>query len=448
MSDESRRFWRWVAVAVALCTVISWAAIYFSNVEKLWGDGYYWHHAGNLLAEGKGFILPLHYIEAGIEMQSADHPPLFIVYLSAFSVVGLDSEGWHQFATALITLAAVLSFAIVGRRLGGTAVGIVAGFVAAIHPVIWGWNKMIMSEPLAVLAVVWLLWSAVDWRDKAATGTNTWLHAARFGTVIGLAALTRSELLLLGVLLAAVSMFLRPVLRTLVPLSIAGTATLVTFAPWIGHNLTRFEEPVYLSIGANGTLAATNCDAVYGGEFLGYWDINCTGAAQERAAVELAAVGIDDPDQSQIIDQMGGYWRDYMLDNIEHVPKVIAARLGRVLGLYRPFQQMSLDHFPEGRDRHVVYGAWAMYAALIPLSVAGGRVLRRRGRLLALMLLPIPAALFTVAITFGNTRYRIAAEPAMILLGSIGIVVVARGLLTLWREPDEPAPSPTSRALP
>lgn len=434
---QSKQFWRWVAVATWLCAVISWAAIFFTNAEKLWGDGYYWHHAGNLLADGKGFILPLHFNEADIVMQSADHPPLFIVYLALFSAIGLDTEGAHQFATALITLAAVPTFALVGRRLGGTTVGIVAGFIAAVHPVIWGWNKMIMSEPLAVVAVAWLLWCAIDWRDRARDGTNSWWHAARFGAVIGLAALTRSELLLLGVLLAVVALFTRPILRTLIPLSIAGTATLVTFSPWIGHNLTRFEEPVYLSVGANGTLAATNCDSVYSGEFLGYWDINCTSAAQQRAAEDLAARGITDPDQSQIIDQMGGYWREYMRDNIDRVPAVVAARVGRVVGLYKPFQQMSLDFFPEGRDRHVVHGAWALYLALIPLSVAGARLLRRRDRLMWLMLLPIPAALFTVAITFGNTRYRIAAEPAMILLGSVGLVAAARNLVRLWREPDQ-----------
>ena len=55
---------------------------------------------------------------------------------------------------------------------------------------------------------------------------------------------------------------------------------------------------------------------------------------------------------------------------------------------------------------------------------------------MALMLLPIPAALFTVAITFGNTRYRIAAEPAMILLGSVGLVAIADRLARLWRAPE------------
>jgi 4-amino-4-deoxy-L-arabinose transferase-like glycosyltransferase len=97
---------------------------------------------------------------------------------------------------------------------------------------------------------------------------------------------------------------------------------------------------------------------------------------------------------------------------------------------------MSLDHFPEGRDRHVVYGAWGMFFMLIPLSVVGARALRRKDRLMPLMLLPIPAALFTVAITFGNTRYRLAAEPALILLGSVGLVSIADRLARLWRAPE------------
>lgn len=441
MTDDAKRFWRWVAGAMLLCGAISFWAVYFTNVEKLWGDGYFWHHAGNLLAEGKGFISPLHYYYYDIVSQSADHPPLFTVYLAMFSFVGLDSEGAHQFATALVTLAAVPSFALVGRRLGGTTVGIVTAFVAAVHPVIWGWNKMIMSEPMAILAVAWLLWAAIDWRERVAAGTARWTHAARFGLFIGLAALTRSELLLLGVLLAIVAMFTRPAWRTLIPLTVAGSATLLSFAPWIAHNLSRFEVPVYLSAGANGTLVATNCDTVYEGFFLGYWDINCTSAAQQRATRELAAVGIDDPDQSQLIEQMGGYWREYMWENRTRVPTVVVARVGRVLGLYRPFQQMALDHFPEGRDKHVVYGAWAMFAGLIPLSVVGARHLRRRNRLMPLLLLPIPAALFTVSITFGNTRYRLAMEPPLIVLGSLGAVLSVRAVMRLWNTPDEPAPA-------
>ena len=46
-------------------------------------------------------------------------------------------------------------------------------------------------------------------------------------------------------------------------------------APWVGYNLSRFKDPVFISCGLGVTLASANCPATYSGAFEGYWHWEC-----------------------------------------------------------------------------------------------------------------------------------------------------------------------------
>ena len=403
--------------------------------KPLLGDAYFYHHAANLLADGKGWIVPLDFLTQGETQQAADHPPVFIAYLAMWSQAGLTSVTAHLVAGAMLGTVAVALVGVVGYRLGGWRVATVAAALAAVYPNLWGWDGMLLSEPTAVVAVTLVLLTALRF-DESPT---TW-RAVALGLAIGAAGLCRAELLLLGPLVG-----LPLVIRARKGLGRAavgrfaaiGVAAVAIVAPWVGYNLTRFEEPVLISSGLDVTLAYSNCDPVFYGPNTGYWDFGC------------ATLPDVPPEQLRELDQSqrSSLWREqttaYVRDHLDRLPAVVLARLGRVAGVYRPFQQARLDVIPEGREVWVARSGMAGYYALVVLSAVGWHALRRSTVPRFILLMPIVTVAFAAMTTFGATRYRAAAEPVLCLLGALGAVALfdlARRMLS--------APEPVGDAPP
>ena len=95
----------------------------------------------------------------------------------------------------------------------------------------------------------------------------------------GLAALSRSELVLLALLLVLPLALLTPRRRRPAPRSGAwpwpGRRPVLVLTPWVAFNLARFDHTVLLSENIGGTLATSNCDQVYYGQLIGYWYYPC-----------------------------------------------------------------------------------------------------------------------------------------------------------------------------
>ena len=420
LAKRATNFWFLVGAASFVSLVVGILSIVQGMpVIGPWGDAHYYHYGANLLVEGHGWILPYDFRELGVVTPAADHPPIFILYLAMFSLVGLDSVGAHQVATALLAVAAVPVVAIVGRRLGGKTVGVIAAFLCAVHPGVWSWDKMMLSETLAILAVSSLLAVSLWVRDAVTTGVAQRRHYVILGLAIGLCALSRAELLLLGAVMAVFVVARANFVTTIKALVIPGLVALLVIAPWVTFNLSRFNEPVFLSDGAGITLANSNCDESYSGELVAYWNLKCV--QQPTRKFKKAN---PDADRSELVKFLGNEGRSYISDHLGELPRIMVQRIGRAFGFYRPGQQMTLDHFPEGRDRSVVRWAWYSYYILLPFAFGGAWLLRKSKAKLTIMLLPIASAMFAVAITFGSTRYRASAEPTFIVLGSIGIAAL------------------------
>jgi hypothetical protein len=395
------------------------------------GDGAFWHNSANLLADGRGFLHGISYLTNGAEIQAADHPPLFIVWLAAFSVIGLDGTVAHQVATGIVAALCVPALATVGQKIGGPNVGTIVAWITAIHPVVWGWTKMTMSEPLAILMIALLLIAALRVQISAQRNILKWPQLVVLGTIFGLATLTRSELLIAGLAVVLISTASHDLRRWTFRSTAAGLVALLVVSPWVIHNLNRFEEPVLLSVGAEVTLVATNCDDVYQGKTVGYWSWRCISEGWEAAQNSLLRSGISNPDQSQLAQELDTRWRQYVSENKLQAVKVVGFRLLRAFGIYKPRVQFELDKL-EGRDYPVIYGAWGLYYLLIPLSLLGASLLWRRRKIALIVLAPFATAALTIAITFGNTRYRLGADVSMIVLSALSINAVALKTRNLW----------------
>lgn len=376
-------------------------------------DAAYYHQAANLLADGRGFIEPF-LDRRGVSSPAADHPPLYIVYLALFSFVGLDTPLDHQLASCLLGTATVVLLGLAGRRAAGPAAGVIVAVAAAGYPNLWAYDGFLVSESMAQLWVAVCLLLAYRLHDAPSTRAVVLLGAA-----IGASTLSRAELCLLVPLLLwpLVARAQEPSLdrRQRWRLAGAGTAAAVlVVVPWVGYNLARFEEPVLLSNGFEVTLLTSSCDLTYYGDFIGYWSKTCVDDS-------LVGSGLtDSSDRSELAAHYRSTAFEYIGDNLHQLPKVVAARIGRVTGLYAPRQQIALDVFPEGRELTTARLAAIGYYGCAIFAVVGGLALRRQRRPVLPVVVPPVIVLITVTVTFATTRYRATAEPALVLAAGVG----------------------------
>jgi hypothetical protein len=383
-------------------------------------DSYFYSQGANLLAQGHGFIQP-HVFAGGSVEQAADHPPLYLLWLSIASLVNpgqSTSEVTHMLWSCVLGTGTVVLCGRLGRRVAGPRAGLVAAVVAAVYPNLWVHDGMLLAETMSIFTVTLVLWSAYRFWDEPTAGRAAWL-----GLCCGLAALTRPEFLLaLPLLLLPLVAILRtaPWRQRLGWLTVGGATALAPLAPWVAFNYSRFEEPVYMSTNFAVTMAAANCDSTYYGDLIGYKDWRCVNEARKAAMARNP--GWDEFDASQRDQQLRPAVTRYVRDRVKRTAVVVTARVGRVLKLYGVGQEIDFDNHFHGQERGVVYAGLATWYVGAGLAVAGVVTLRRRRDVPVFPLLAVPAiVLVAVAVTFGQTRYRAPAEPAVVVLAAVAI---------------------------
>ena len=414
------------------------------------GDQLFYNSAANRLADGDGYVEPLWAVSHPGEdpPPAADHPPLTVTVLGAVSWLAeqppidtitsgdaLDTHvREHRYAMVLFGTVLVLLVGLLGRKVGGDTVGLVAAGIAAITPNIWVNDGLIMSESITNVVVVLTLLAALWVIDEPTPN-----RIALLGACCGLAALARAEFLLLLPLVALPLSIRRPdvVLRILTPIG----ACVLVLAPWVIYNMTRFEEPTFISTNDGLALLASNCDPVYSGDGMGL------------TSYDADAGCIDDPpppgDQSEVAKVYRDRAIDYAQDHWERAPLVALARAGRTWSVFRPFDMIDYNQ-GEGREKWVTRLGLALYYPTLIAAIAGSALLWRKQRRKVLWVLLAPAVIVTVGsmLTYGQTRFRAAAEPSLAVLAAVAIVagvqaLQGRGALNTARE----SPSSSDKSI-
>ena len=401
--------------------------------DNICGDALVYHDGANLLAEGEGFISPIRFIYTdGARFESADHPPLYMIYLAGFSVVGLDSVLAHQLASCFLGVLSIAIIGLLGRRLASERAGLLAAFLASIYVYIWINDALVMSETIAITATATLLLLTYRYVSDPSRRNLVVLGIATGATV-----LTRAELLLyiplvMPFLAWRVSRAWRPFILRLLAI---GALAAAVMAPWVIRNLTTFEKPVTLSTGVGITLTYANCEQSYYGNLVGYWYFPCITPAPDEADQSLDEV---------ILRKRG---LDYIAAHKSRVPVVVMARVGRQWGLYRPMQHVELDNFDD-RPPALSRIGLAQYYAFLAMAIGGAVVLYRRKVWLWPLLSMFVIVTITAATSYGTTRFRTPAEVAIVVLAGIAIDAG----LNRWRRRSaedtdvEPAVSPAPGA--
>jgi 4-amino-4-deoxy-L-arabinose transferase-like glycosyltransferase len=417
------------------------------------GDQIFYNAEANALAAGHGFVEPLWSVTHPGQKAppAADHPPLTVIVLggvnwlvehpplSAVAGDPFDSNVREdRYAVALFGTLLVFLVGLLGRRVGravprvnADAVGLVAAGIAAISPNIWVNDGLVMSETLTGVAVVTACLLAFALWDRP----NLW-RAAALGVFCGIVTLGRAEMVLLVPLLGVVvalttrrSWADRSAFAVVVVI-----ATVVVVGPWVGYNASRFKDRTFVSTNDGIALAGSYCDNVFYGHGLGLTSITGPNAC------------IDNPpppgDQSQVEAVYRKRAMHYARTHLRRLPIVVAARIGRTWSLYRPLDMVEFNK-GEGRESWVTrLGLFAYYPTLVG-AIAGAVIMWRRRARRALWVLLVPAIGVTVgvAVTYGQTRFRAAAEPSLAILAAVAAVVLYAYVRAPTPRPDAPAPT-------
>jgi 4-amino-4-deoxy-L-arabinose transferase-like glycosyltransferase len=370
------------------------------------GDPRFFHLAANLLADGRGYIAPLPFIDHGAVIASTEHPPLWSALLAVFSAVGARSYEAHELLACGVGAATVVCAGLLGRRLGGPRAGLLAACAVALYPVFVAMDGSLMSEPPYALAVAASLVLAFRMVERPSVR-----RGALLGLGIGLSVLVRGEALgLLVVLLVPVLLQVPRGRRLAYAGAVVGVAVLV-IAPWSIRNSVTMEKPLLVSTEDGPVIAGANCSFTYHGRDLGYWRSDCLPPGRDRNAAFRS-------------DRLRRAGVSYAGDHVARLPAVLGVRLLRTFGIWQPRRHVF---FAEGRvlpgRSFAVVSVWIVVA----LGLVGAWSLRGRPGALAILLAPLVLAVVTTFVAFGYPRFRYAADVSLIVMAAVWLDAAIAG---------------------
>jgi len=192
----------------------------------------------------------------------------------------------------------------------------------------------------------------------------------------------------------------------------------VVIAPWLVRNWITFNQPTGISTNEGGLFAGANCNSAYYTKLIGTW----------------ACFPKNDPAWGENEAVISGHLRqralDYATDHAGRVPAVVGVRVLRVWDVWSPVDASRLEASIADRQIDAQRAAMVSLYVLIPFAVAGAVALRRRGEPLGILIAPIVSVTLVAALSYGSTRFRVAAEPSIVVLASVGMAAAWRRVRT------------------
>jgi hypothetical protein len=417
--DSRHRWWWSVGGAAVVGVAIRFVYVLTARrVSPQGGDAETFYRLGQGLSAGNGYVRPLELGLLGESVPTAEFPPLWPALLAVVDLLGVESRTGQRLAGALLAASAIVLIGLLGRAIGGPAVGAVAAWIAAVYPhfVVYGGSLLSEGVMLSILALVLLgvvrARSAPD--DKSAM--RWWVTVS---IAMAAAVMTRSEMALLFVLLVLPAAWSTgDPSRRLRRIAVVSACTMIVVGGWTVRNLIALDGFVPLTNNSGTALAGSNCDAVYRGPQIGGWRLDCV--------PEGDYVGLGEVEVARINRDTG---LAYIGDHVGELPTVVAARLGRTFGVFDVERSVFLGSL-EDVDYDWLWAAWYGWLIMAPAAVAGAVVLYRRGADLWPLLAPVVLVVVVSVTTYGNLRFRVAAEPSAAVLSASAIVAAWRR----WRE--------------
>jgi len=408
-----RRFAFWLTGVALLGLVVRVVYVLVIGRHLTLGFDAIWYELqAGTVASGKGYVDPDSFYRFGHLVPTANFPPLWPIVLAVADRLGLDTRTGFQLVGALLGTVTVVLAGLVGRRVQGSRVGLVTALIVACCPMLIAADGSLMSESLYVLLVTAAVVAAYRALDRP-----TLLRFGLVGLLVGLAALTRAD-----------ALFLAPILAVALAWRVRGPSTgrrlalgaavlgvcVVVMVPWIASRSSQMKTTVVMSSNSGSMLAGANCPSTYGRRLLGAWDFDCTVGPAEAGGTELDVAARSRTAGTQ-----------YARDHVGRLVLVGPARVLRVWGLWSPVDATRLEVIESRNDRWQYVG-WAYDLVALAVAVPGTVLLVRRRAELAPMVAVVLAVIVTAALSYGNQRFRLSAEPVVAVAAATAAVTFGR----------------------
>lgn len=415
---------RWLAL-ILIVTLLGRVAflVLFSHTLSLQTSGYD-IYAVNMM-DGRG------YTRFDDRSGDSDLPPLYPFFLvGVYSTLGRDPIAVAAAQIALDLITVVLLY-LIGRRVAGETVGLLAAAFYGLYPYLLFQNLSLNDTAIFITLLAAGIWLAYRTHD-----TRRWPVAVALGIAFGLAALTKTFALLALPLLALWwwrSLGFRAAARLSI---LAGIAAVLTLTPWTIRNVRLQHELVLVSTNGGSNLHQGNNPCV--ADYLARgWDaqwVNCLAPQPDG----LSEVEADRWHRTQAIDYLSdhpGAWphlfftKFWVLWSPAIMPYDLPpdARLDDEAVL-----QYNTTAFEVARVVHVL-----TFGPLLALGLAGW-ILAARARLPIGPLLAVMVAVTVAYLVFHpSTRYRAPADPFLFVLSAYAVV-----RLWAWAASRRAAPAP------
>jgi 4-amino-4-deoxy-L-arabinose transferase-like glycosyltransferase len=398
---DRRRAVRWVAGLVGLAVVLRVGIVVLAHRDGLgFNDQFLYHHMADGLARGDGYQV--------FGEPTMRWPPAFPFLLSlVYRVTGADVT-WAFALNVVLSAAAVpLTYAI-GARVLDRRAGLVAAGIVALLPGQWLLAATVLTEPLAALQLLGALYLVVRFPPRVPA-------AVALGALIGFAALTRGEGILLG-LVPLVGWWGQVDLRRLVAhLALAGAVALAVVTPWAMRNAQVAGEFVGLSTNSAETLWAGHNATADGGP---------TYAPPEL--LERAAHAPFGPERelanAEVLREDARRWAT---QNPHKVLALVPLKLiqlvsgdGKLVSIWIEAEEPVLGTL--GPSVTVVADmAWYVFFAVVLVAlVRAGRTSWQTPWMRSALALPAVSLVLYGVVLYGNFRYRLPYQPLLVLVAA------------------------------
>ena len=394
----------------------------------LHGDPLFFQQSAALIASGRGYVDQ--YLGKGPWVPTAEHPPAFSFLLAGLDRVHVSSPDAHRVALAIVSGLGVWAMCLLGRRLAGPGVGLLAAGISALDPLWVQWSGFLMSESLYLVIVPAMLLFALRCLDRP----NPWDFLA-LGLLVGVAALTRSEavdfVVLLGLVVVVLATRAWRERMVFAVVFLAGVALFLV--PWVVRNDVQMGT-LTLSTNEGLTLSGSYSPATFSPsspDYGGFSNNSQFGAAAIIVAFEKPPDHAKRWTETTLSNALGTGATTYARAHLSDLPGVVLAREGRVWGVFAPGSQLAFDTSEDltGAPGPKQAGQILNWV-LLPFAILGAVLLGMRSRRrLVVILIPIVVVALNAAAFYGSTRIRVAAEPSIDLLAAIGALWLGRRIV-------------------